>query len=118
MVSLESNAIIKIWFQLCNHFAGDTTGQVEPLLSSFDEPVPLTAIPANAMLNRLEEEESALIEEYDTDADTDADSHHRRQQEDEDAKIPLLISPEVNKYALFSSHFQNKTKKNRETIDR
>lgn len=77
-------------------FAGDTTGQVEPLLSSFDEPVPLTAIPANAMLNRLDEEESALIDEYDTDADTDADSHHRRQQEDEDAKIPLLTSPEVN----------------------
>lgn len=68
---------------------------MEPLLSSFDEPVPLTAIPANAMLNRLEEEESALIE-YDTDADTDIDSHHRRQQEDEDAKVPLLTSPEVN----------------------
>ncbi|XP_055307037.1 uncharacterized protein LOC129571290, partial [Sitodiplosis mosellana] len=73
---------------------GDTTGQVEPLLSSFDEPVPLTAIPANAMLKRLDEEESALIEEYDTDADTDIDSHHHRQQEDEDAKIPLLTSPE------------------------
>lgn len=68
---------------------------MDPLLSSFDEPVPLTAIPTNAMLNRLEEEESALIEEYDTDVDTDADSHHRRQQEDEDAKIPLLTSPEV-----------------------
>lgn len=68
---------------------------MEPLLSSFDEPVPLTAIPANAMLNRLEEEENALIE-YDTDVDADIDSHHRRQQEYEDAKIPLLTSPEVN----------------------
>lgn len=86
------------------YFLGDTSGQVEPLLSSFDEPVPLTAIPANAMLNRLEEEESALIEEYDTDADTDADSHHRRQQEDEDAKIPLLTSPEVT-YFPFSFVF-------------
>lgn len=84
------------------NFAGDTTGQVEPLLSSFDEPVPLTAIPANAMLNRLDEEESALIDEYDTDADTDADSHHRRQQEDEDAKIPLLTSPEVNTQLVFN----------------
>ncbi|XP_031640448.1 uncharacterized protein LOC116352191 isoform X2 [Contarinia nasturtii] len=73
---------------------GDTTGQVDPLLSSFDEPVPLTAIPANAMLNRLDEEDSSLIEEYETDVDTDGDAHHRRHQEDEDAKIPLLTSPE------------------------
>lgn len=64
-------------------------------MSSFDEPVPLTAIPANALLNRLDEEDNAFIGEYDTDIDTDADSHHRRQQEDEDAKIPLLTSPEV-----------------------
>lgn len=84
-------------------FVGDTTGQVEPLLSSFDEPVPLTAIPANSLLNRLEEEESHLIEEYDdTDIDTDADSHRRRQQEDEDANIPLLTSPEVN--YIFYNH--------------
>lgn len=75
---------------------GDTSGQVEPLLSSFDEPAPLTAIPANTLLNRLDEEESALFEEYDTDGETDADSHRRQQQEDEDAKIPLLTSPEVN----------------------
>lgn len=75
--------------------SGDTTGQIEPLLSSFDEPVPLTAIPANVLLNRLEEE-SSLIEEYDSDVDTDADSQRRRQQEDEDAKIPLLTSPEVS----------------------
>lgn len=69
---------------------------MEPLLSSFDEPVPLTAIPANAILNRLDEEEHSLIEEYDTDADTDFDLHHRRRhQEDEDAKIPLLTSPQV-----------------------
>lgn len=76
-------------------FAGDTSGQIDPLLSSFDEPAPLTAIPTNTLLNRLEEE-SALIEEYDT--DTDIDSHHRRQQEDEDAKIPLLTSPEVKSF--------------------
>lgn len=69
---------------------------MEPLLSSFDEPVPLTAIPANPLLNRLDEEEHAFIEDYDTEFDTDADLHHRRQQEDEDAHIPLLISPEVN----------------------
>lgn len=75
---------------------------MEPLLSSFDEPVPLTAIPANALLNRLDEEENAFIEEYDTDIDTEADSHHRRQQEDEDAKIPLLTSPEVKEIL---SHF-------------
>lgn len=74
---------------------------MEPLLSSFDEPVPLTAIPANALLNRLEEEENAFIEEYDTDIDTDADSHHRRQQEDEDAKIPLLTSPEVLYFLVY-----------------
>lgn len=79
---------------------GDISGQIDPLLSSFDEPVPLTAIPTNTLLNRLEEEESALIEEYDTDIDTDADSHHRRQQEDEDAKIPLLTSPEVNAFFI------------------
>lgn len=76
---------------------------MEPLLSSFDEPVPLTAIPANALLNRLDEEENAFIEEYDTDIDTDADSHLRRQQEDEDAKIPLLTSPEVNKILSYFS---------------
>lgn len=75
---------------------------MEPLLSSFDEPVPLTAIPTNALLNRLEEEENAFIEEYDTDIDTDADSHRRRQQEDEDAKIPLLTSPEVNDFIIYS----------------
>lgn len=76
---------------------GDTTGQIEPLLSSFDEPVPLTAIPTNSLLlNRLDEEESVLIEDDDTDLDTDADSRHRREQEDEDAKIPLLnTEPEV-----------------------
>lgn len=75
---------------------GDTTGQIEPLLSSFDEPVPLTAIPTNSLLlNRLDEEE-VLIEDDDTDLDTDADSRHRREQEDEDAKIPLLnAEPEV-----------------------
>lgn len=84
-----------MYLHLLWYIAGDTSGQVEPLLSSFDEPVPLTAIPANALLNRLDEEENAFIEEYDTDIDTDADSHHRRQQEDEDAKIPLLTSPEV-----------------------
>lgn len=76
------------------HLTGDSTGQIEPLLGSFDEPVPLTAIPANALLNRLQEEESAFIGEYETDVDTDADAH-QRQQEDEDAKIPLLTSPEV-----------------------
>lgn len=78
---------------------------MEPLLSSFDEPVPLTAIPANALLNRLDEEENAFIEEYDTDIDTDADSHRRRQQEDEDAKIPLLTSPEVKDWFTYSVYF-------------
>lgn len=68
---------------------GDTTGQIEPLLSSFDEPVPLTAIPTNSvMLNRLDEEESIFFEDDETDADIDADA--QRRQEDEDAKIPLL----------------------------
>lgn len=86
-------------FPISRLFLGDITGQVEPLLSSFDEPVPLTAIPANSLLNRLQEEENALIEDYESDVDTDADSQRRRQQEDEDAKIPLLTSPlipEVN----------------------
>lgn len=68
---------------------GDTTGQIEPLLSSFDEPVPLTAIPINSvMLNRLDEEECVFFEDDETDADTEADA--QRRQEDEDAKIPLL----------------------------
>lgn len=77
---------------------GDSSGQIEPLLSSFDEPAPLTAIPTNSLvLNRLDEEESVLIEdEDDTDIDIDADARIRREQEDEDAKIPLLTSPEVN----------------------
>lgn len=67
--------------------AGDTTGQIEPLLSSFDEPAPLTAIPTNSiMLNRLDEEESVFFEDDETEAAAD----ERRRQEDEDAKIPLL----------------------------
>lgn len=69
------------------------------MLSSFDEPVPLTAIPANVLLNRVQDESGVLTEEYDSDVYTDADSQHQRQQEDEDAKIPLLTS-EVNYFIL------------------
>lgn len=86
-----------------NVLIGDISGQIEPLLSSFDEPTPLTAIPVHAVhLKRLGEEESTLIENDDDedDDDTDADSrlqHHRHHiHEDEDAKIPLLTSPEVS----------------------
>lgn len=84
---------------------GDISGQIEPLLSSFDEPTPLTAIPTNAMqLKRLDEEESSSIQ-IDEDDDDDygagrrgSDGRRGRrldEDDDDDAKIPLLTSPEV-----------------------
>lgn len=99
LILILTNEICE-WFLHTHSHPGDSSGQIEPLLSSFDEPAPLTAIPTNSLtLNRLDEEESNLIEdEDDTDVDTDADSRRRREQEDEDAKIPLLTSPEVSSF--------------------
>lgn len=75
--------------------AGDISGQIEPLLSSFDEPTPLTAIPTNAMqLKRLDEEENSSIQ-IDDDEDDNDGRPGASGDEDDDAKIPLLTSPEV-----------------------
>lgn len=79
---------------------GDISGQIEPLLSSFDEPTPLTAIPINAMqLKRLDEEEnSSSIQIDDDDDDNDGrigGTSRDDDDDDDDAKIPLLTSPEV-----------------------
>lgn len=77
---------------------GDISGQIEPLLSSFDEPTPLTAIPSNAIqLKRLDEEDSSGIQIDDEDDDNDgrATGAGADDDDDDDAKIPLLTSPEV-----------------------
>lgn len=90
-------------------FAGDISGQIEPLLSSFDEPTPLTAIPANAMqLKRLDEEECSSIQiddDDDNDGRTGGGDDDDDDDDDDDAKIPLLTSPEViSRVACHSIH--------------
>lgn len=88
---------------ICVH-AGDTTGQVEPLLGSFDEPTPLTAIPVNVKYARRLIDGDTMSTStgngaHDDDVETDTERQYRRSKadEDEDAQVPLLTSPEVRR---------------------
>lgn len=66
ILSKRKNFCLKISF-ISN--LGDSCGQVEPLLSSFDEP-PLTAVPINSILGiRNEDERRILLEEDEEDDD-------------------------------------------------
>lgn len=88
---MNLNEIISEYLTLSIYLTGDSSGQVEPLLSSFDEP-PLTAVPINPMLrNHNEDERRILLEEED-----DEDEDTQNAEDEADAKIPLLMSPEVS----------------------